>query len=120
MQSMVRCLMTPQIIGSRKSAAYRRCERYFKDRRIAFQGRDLNQNPLSPTELDRIADACGGYQALLDENSKEYIRRGMAWMEVDPREELLENPLLLRTPIVRTDGGISIDPDDTTLKELLG
>lgn len=112
--------MTPQLIGTKKSSGFRRCERYCRDRRIDYQHRDPIAKPLSSGELELIARAVGGYQALIDENSGAYATRGLAYMDFDPREELTETPELLRLPIVRTDRGLAIDPDDRELDRLFG
>lgn len=111
--------MTPQIIGTKKSAAYRRCIRFCRERGIAFQERDPLGKPLSPGELDRIATECGGYDQLLDRESGSFRKRGLEWMEYDAREELLQDPSLLRLPILRTDRGVSVDPAEERLRELL-
>ena len=111
--------MTTQIIGTKKSSDYRRCIRFCRERQISFQERDHREKPLSPTELEKVARDCGGYAALIDEESAVYRKRGLAWMEYDPREELLEDPTLLRVPIVRSDRGAAVVPDETMLRELL-
>lgn len=112
--------MTPQLIGTKKTTGFRRCERYCRERRIEFQHRDPIAKPLSQGELERIAGAVGGYGFLIDEDSTEYTRRGLAYMDYDAREELTETPGLLHLPIVRTDRGIAIDPDDRELDRLFG
>ncbi len=110
--------MTPQIIGIKKSSATRRCERYCRERSIEFYLRDPTAKPLSPNELARIASAIGGYESLIDEESRFYAKRGLAYMEFDAAEELLANPELMRGPVVRTDRGIAIDPDTPELNRL--
>ena len=110
--------MIPQIIGTKKSTSYRACLRYCKERDISFQERDLREKPFSPVELDRVAAACGGHEELIDTTGKAFQARGLAWMEYDTRTELLEHPELLRHPIVRTDNGVVIAPDNATLDAL--
>lgn len=110
--------MTPQLIGKKKSQATKKVERFFKERRIQFQFLDVDTRALSERELESIANGVGSYEALLDETSPTYKKRGMAYMEFDPREELLERPELLKVPIVRCDSGVAVQPDDATLKEL--
>jgi len=112
--------MTPQLIGTKKSKGFRRCERYCRERRIEYQHRDPVAKPLSAGELDRIAEASGGYATLIDKNSATYSERGLSYMEYDAREELTETPSLLRQPIVRTDRGVAIDPDEHELDRLFG
>ena len=111
--------MTPQLIGTKKSNETRRIERYLKERGIDFQFVDLTQRGLSVGELETVATAVGGFDELIDPESRSYRKRGMAYMEYDSREELLEDPSLLRMPIVRTDRGAAVNPDDAALAELL-
>ncbi|TVR68429.1 MAG: glutaredoxin [Spirochaetaceae bacterium] len=111
--------MIPQIIGTKKSAAYRACLRYCRERGIAVQERNPDEKPLSPGELDRLAALCGGYEELLDREGSSFRKRGLAWMDFDPREEILQDPSLLRRPIVRTDRGAAVEPEGKRLEELL-
>ena len=112
--------MTTQLIGTKKSKATQKAERYLKERGIEFQFVDLTQRGLSAGELDRIAEAAGGHDTLIDTESKAYTKRGMQYMDFDAREELLEDPGLLRMPIVRGDGGVAVEPEEAGLKRVLG
>lgn len=112
--------MTPQIIGTKKSGGFRRCERYCRERSLAYQSRDPIATPLGAGELSRIAEAVGGFARMIDENGSAFEKRGLAYMEYDPAEELTAYPELLRLPIVRTDHGVSIDPDERQLDALFG
>ena len=89
-----------QIIGTRDSAETRKAERFFKERRVPFAFVDLKERALSPGELESIARAVGS-DALLDPDSRAFLRAGLAHLVYDPLEEALKNPLLLRLPIVR-------------------
>lgn len=111
--------MTPQLIGTKKSAGTRKVERFLKERGISFQFVDLTERGLAPRELDEIAAAAGGHEELIDTEAKQFKKRNMAYMAYDPREELLEDPMLLRQPLLRCDGGIGVQPDEARLKELL-
>ena len=101
-----------QIIGTKKCRETQKTERYFKERNIAYHFVDLNQRALSPGELQSVVRAIGA-DALIDSDSKIYNKKGMQYMDFDPVEELSENPLLMRTPVVR-DGHKAVlgyDPD---------
>jgi len=111
--------MVPQIIGTKKSKGFRACERYCKERGIAFQHRDPVEKPLSDGELESILRGAGDPQELIDTSSKAYRERRLAWIDYDPLEELRETPALLRQPILRTDRGVAIDPDTETLARFL-
>ncbi len=93
--------MSLQVFGRKKCKDSQKAERWLKERNISYQFIDLTQKAMSPRELDSVAAACGGYDSLVDTNSKLYSKRGMAWLEFDAREELLEHPELLCSPIIR-------------------
>jgi arsenate reductase len=100
-----------QIFGTRKCQATRKAERYFKERRIGVQAVDLAEKGLSPGELRAVAARLGGVEALIDRDGKRYMNKGLKHSApTGPRIEqlLLEDPLLLRTPIVRSDAGCTI------------
>jgi arsenate reductase len=93
-----------QIFGTRKCPDTRKAERWFKERRLTFQLIDLAQKGPSPGELRKIANAVGGVEKLIDRDGKRYLERGLKYAApTGPRIEqiLLDDPLLLRTPIVR-------------------
>jgi arsenate reductase len=103
--------MTVQIIGTRNSRDTRKAIRFFKERGMEPHLVDLNERPLSRGELENIAREVGA-EELVDRDSKEYQRRGMAYMLFDPIEELTRSPLLLRTPVVRCgrEATVGLDP----------
>ena len=92
--------MNIQIIGTKSCQDTRKAERFFKERRIPIQFRDLKEKGLSQGELNRITQK---YDAdnLIDTESKAYRKKQMEYMVYDAEEEILEDPLLLKTPIVR-------------------
>lgn len=73
---------------------------FFKERGIQIHFRDLTEKGLSPGELQNIT-AKIDINELIDTESKQYKKRGMQFMVFNIEEELLEDPLLLKTPIVR-------------------
>ena len=93
-----------QIFGTKKCSDTRKAERFFKERRVSFQLIDLGQKGPSPGELRKIANAVGGMDKLINREGKRYLDRGLKYAApTGPRIEgmLLDDPLLLRTPIVR-------------------
>jgi arsenate reductase-like glutaredoxin family protein len=93
-----------QIFGTRKCPDTRKAERFFKERRVSFQMIDLGQKGPSAGELRKIANAVAGVEKLIDREGKRYLERGLKYAApTGPRIEqaLLDDPLLLRTPIVR-------------------
>lgn len=107
--------MEIQLIGSKKSQETRKIERYFRERKIRFQFVDITVRPPSPGELEKIAAAAGGFEALIDTDSKAFQKRQLQYKDYDAAEELLESPELLKVPIVRHDGGTLIRPSQTDL-----
>jgi arsenate reductase len=94
-----------QIFGTRKCQETRKAERWFKERRVPYQLIDLNQKGASPGELRKIASAVGGVDKLIDREGTRYLERGLKYAApTGPRIEqaLVDDPLLLRTPIVRS------------------
>ena len=92
--------MNIQIFGKPKCFDTKKAERYFKERRVKFQSIDLVKTGISPGELKSVKNAVG-LDALIDEaNPDAALLRYLAYEE-DKLEKLLENPKLLKTPIVR-------------------
>jgi len=101
-----------QIFGTRKCADTRKAERFFKERGAGYQFIDLAEKGISPGELAAVSRAVGR-EALIDASSPRAQKRGLAHIDFDPEEEILKDPLLLRTPVVR-DGSravIGADPE---------
>src|SRR5687767_5568780 len=93
-----------QIFGKKKCADTRKAERWFKERGIRIQSVELAEKGLSPGELRSVAARVGGMEALIDRESKRYVEKGLKYAApTGARIEtlLLEDPLLLKTPIVR-------------------
>jgi arsenate reductase-like glutaredoxin family protein len=95
--------MNIQIFGTKKSSDTRKAERWFKERRIRAQVIDLLDKGISKGELRSVAQACGGLDALLDENTRDRDALALVkYTAAAQREDaLLERPQLLRQPIVR-------------------
>jgi arsenate reductase len=98
--------MKLQIFGTRKCSITRKAERFFRERGLPFQAVDLGRKGLSPGELCSVAACVGGMEALIDRDGKRYLEKGLK--VAAPTGErllamLLEDPLLLRTPIVRKE-----------------
>lgn len=95
--------MNIQIFGTNKCADTRKARRFFKERGIRFQFVDLMEKGLSKGELRSVA-ARVALDQLLDRASPRFAAKGLAhaWLDAAKIESLLlEDPLLLRTPIVR-------------------
>jgi arsenate reductase-like glutaredoxin family protein len=100
-----------QIFGTRKCQGTRQAERFFKERRVNFHFVDITQRGPSAGELRKIAQAVGGVEHLIDREGKRYLDRGLKYAApTGPRIEqaLVDDPLLLRTPIVRAGGRATV------------
>lgn len=95
--------MNIQIFGTNKSFDTKKAQRWFKERRIKFQMVDLKEKGLSRGEFDRVCQAVGGWQALVDETAKDQDTLALLrWLdESQQADKLFENQQLLRQPIVR-------------------
>ena len=92
--------MNIQIFGKSKCFDTKKAERYFKERRIKFQSIDVAKYGMSAGELKSVKNAVG-LAALIDETNPDAALIQYLAYEEDKLEKLLENPKLLKTPIVR-------------------
>lgn len=93
--------MNIQIFGKAKCFDTKKAERYFKERGIRFQRIDILQKGLSRGEFKSIKQAVGGLENMINEAAKGAELVKYLAYEADKEEKLLENPQLLKTPIVR-------------------
>jgi arsenate reductase-like glutaredoxin family protein len=92
--------MNVQIIGTKKCKESQKAERFFKERRIPFYFRDLTVKGISKGELENIKRSVP-VDGLIDKKGKQYKKRSMEYLVFNTENELLDDPLLLKTPIVR-------------------
>ena len=98
-------LLTVQLFGTKKCPHTRAAERFFKERGVAVHSVDLANKGMSAGELRNVAARAGGMEALIDREGKRYVDKGLKYAApTGPRVEkmLVDDPLLLRTPIVRS------------------
>jgi arsenate reductase (glutaredoxin) len=106
-----------QIFGTKKCAETRKAERFFKERHVPVHAVDLAQKGMSAGELRNVAARVGGMEALIDRAGKRYVDKGLKYAApTGPRIEqiLVDDPLLLRTPIVRAGGRASVGYEPET------
>jgi len=108
-----------QVFGTRKCPDTRKAERWLKERGVKYQFVDLAGKGMSPGELRSVAAALG-IDALVDQEGERYARRGLAYLEADLEEELLADPLLLKTPVVRDGKRASVGYRPELWKAWLG
>lgn len=114
--------MEIQIFGTKKSAATRKAQRFFAERRIRVHFVDLTQRAASAGELRRFVHKFGT-EALIDRDAKRFGELGLThasygeerWLGI-----LAEEPLLLRQPLVRDGVRLTIGEAEDTWKEWVG
>ena len=114
--------MEVQVFGVRKNADTRAALRFFAERRVKVHFVDLLERAASRGELSRFAQKFGG-MALLDRESKRFADLGLSAAMYSPErwlEKLVEEPLLLRLPLVRNQHQLTIGLADPTWREWLG
>ncbi|MDR1590348.1 MAG: ArsC family transcriptional regulator [Oscillospiraceae bacterium] len=92
--------MNIQIFGKSKCFDTKKAERYFKERRIKYQSIDVVRYGMSRGEFNSVKSAVG-FDAMLDAGANgaeliEYLAHESA-----REEKLMENPALIKTPVVR-------------------
>ena len=95
--------MNIQIFGTKKCFDTKKAQRYFKERGIKFQLIDLKEKGLSKGEYTSVKQAVGGLDAMLNPDCKDKDALALVRYiaDEDKDEKVLENPQVLRTPIVR-------------------
>jgi len=111
-----------QVFGVKKSADTRSALRFFAERRIKVHFVDLNERPASRGELTRFVQRFG-VEGLLDRTSARFAQLGLAVAGYSPErwiERLVEEPLLLRMPLVRHQQHLTIGADPATWRVWVG
>jgi arsenate reductase-like glutaredoxin family protein len=114
--------MEVQIFGIRKSPETRKALRFFAERRIKTHFVDLQERAASPGELRRFAQKFG-VQAIVDRGSRRFADLGLAAAHFsDDRwlDKLVEEPLLLRMPLVRQQQRLTVGDAESTWREWTG
>ncbi len=113
--------MDVQIFGIRKNPETRKALRFFAERRVKTHFVDLQERAASRGELARFAQKFG-VSALVDSTSKRFDELGMRtahygddrWLQI-----LVDEPFILRMPLVRHGNALTIGVAETTWKSWL-
>lgn len=92
--------MNIQIFGKSKCFDTKKAQRYFKERRVKFQNIDLLRYGMSKGELTAVIRAVG-IDALIDPKHPDAATLFYLALDSQKLEHLLDDPSLLKTPIVR-------------------
>ena len=78
-------------------------ERFFKERGIKYQFIDMKEKGMSKGEFTSVASANGGIEGMVDWDGKEQDTMTLIkyLSEEDKLEKILENPSVIKTPVVR-------------------
>jgi len=110
-----------QVFGTRKCQETRKALRFFAERRVKTHFMDLQVRAASLGELRRFAQKFG-VAALVDRAGKRFAELGLRSAALsDERwlERLADDPMLLRTPLVRAQHRLTIGPAEASWKEWL-
>ena len=113
--------MDVQIFGVKTSSETRKALRFFAERRVKTHFVDLMERAASRGELLRFAQKFG-VAALVDETARRYGELGLRtarygderWLEI-----LVDEPLLLKMPLVRQGNALTIGAAESTWKSWL-
>ncbi len=92
--------MNIQIFATSKCFDSKKAHRWFKERRIKFQPIDIQKFGISRGELQSVKNAVGLEALVKWDHPDAALLQYLAYNQ-DKFEKLLENPALIRTPIVR-------------------
>lgn len=108
--------MNVMIYSLKKNFDVQKAERYFKERKTAFTSVDLSKHKLGARELQLFVRAAGSAANLVDRDSKHPRAAYVKQLSIEDIifDELLDNPALIRTPIVRNGNKVTIgyQPDE--------
>ena len=112
--------MNIQIFGTKKCNDTKKAQRFFKERGINFQFIDMKEKGMSKGEFNSVAQVNGGLDNMInwsgkdkdllalikytaDEGARSPVDFGSAPTEAERRklEKVLENPQVIKTPVVR-------------------
>ena len=108
--------MNIQIIGHNKCNNTKKAIRFFKERNISFHFKDITEKPVSRGELESIKRKISP-DDLIDKEAKLYKSGGYEYLDFDPEEEILEKPLLMKTPVIRNGSDCTLGYKPDTWKE---
>lgn len=95
--------MNIQIFGTNKCFDTKKALRYFKERNVKYQFIDMKEKGMSKGEYNSVKQVVGGLDAMLDEKCKD--KDALALIKYisddDKDRKVLENQIVLKTPVVR-------------------
>jgi arsenate reductase (glutaredoxin) len=111
--------MEVQIFGIRKSADTRKALRFFAERRVKTHFVDLQERAAALGELRRFAQKFGA-EALVDRESRRFADLGLGAARLSEDrwlDRLVQEPMLLRMPLVRWQQQLTVGDGEATWRE---
>lgn len=101
--------MNIQIYMNKRNFDVQKAERFFKERRIPYQLIDLGRHKLGQREMATFTAKIPA-RDLVDREDKKVREHTVCYMDSDALilKELMENPKLMRSPIVRNGNKVTI------------
>lgn len=107
------------MFGTKGCAETRKALRFFKERRVKVHFMDLTQRAASKGELRRFVQKFGT-EVVVDRESKRFRSLGLhaahygddRWLDI-----LSEEPMILRTPLVRCQHRLTVGADEAAWRE---
>ncbi len=95
--------MNIQIFGTKKCNETKKAERFFKERGIKYQFVDMKKKGMSKGEFNSVALANGGLDHMInwEGNDQNLLALIKYIANEDKLEKVLENPQVIKTPVVR-------------------
>lgn len=95
--------MNIQIFGTKKCNDTKKAERFFKERGIKYQFIDMKEKEMSKGEFNSVAQVNGGLENMINWESKDKDTLALIkyTADEDKLEKVLENPQVIKTPVVR-------------------
>ena len=95
--------MNVQIFGTKKCNDTKKTERFFKERGIKYQFIDMKEKGMSKGEFNSVAQVNGGLENMINWESKDKDTLALIkyTADEDKLEKVLENPQVIKTPVVR-------------------
>jgi arsenate reductase len=98
------------VFGTRKSAETRKALRFFSERRVKTHFVDITERAPAPRELRRFIERFGT-EALIDREGRRFADAGLAHAVLSESawlQRLVEDPHLLRLPLVRSGARLAV------------
>ena len=96
-------MMNRQIFGTKKCNETKKAERFFKERGIKYQFVDMKEKGMSKGEFMSVAQVNGGIENMInwEGKDKDLLALIKYITDEDKLEKVLENPQVIKTPVVR-------------------